>query len=151
MAGYTKLFSTILASTIWKAPDKTRIVWITLLAMADQRGIAEGSIPGLAGFANVTIEECETALAELMAPDKYSRTKDWDGRRIEEVDGGWLLLNHGKYRAKMNSDERREYLRKKQAEHRGRVYGAIETPPTRASKPVTGKIKASANGSKPVE
>ncbi len=149
MAGYTKLFSTILASTIWKAPDKTRIVWITLLAMADQRGIAEGSIPGLAGFANVTVEECETALAELMAADKYSRTKDWDGRRIEEVDGGWLLLNHGKYRAKMNSDERREYLRKKQAEHRAKTYGSIETRYQAASKPATGKKSPPANGSKP--
>ncbi len=146
MAGYTKLFSSILASTIWRAPDKTRIVWITLLAMADQHGIAEGSVPGLADFARVSVDECRGALAELMAPDPDSRTPDWDGRRIEPVDGGWLLLNHGKYRAKMNADERREYNRKKQAERRAKLYGAIETPPSRASRPP----KTLKNGHKPV-
>lgn len=118
MAGYTKLFNSILASTIWRAPDKTRLVWITLLAMADKRGIAEGSIPGLADMARVSIEDCEKALDELQQPDRYSRSTEYAGRRIEPIDGGWRLLNHGKYRQKLNADERREYLRQKQAEYR---------------------------------
>lgn len=118
MAGYTKLFNSILASTIWRADDKTRIVWITLLAMADKDGIAEGSIPGLADLARVSIEDCEAALAELMAPDKYSRTSEFEGRRIEAVDGGWLLLNHAKYRAKMSEDDIRERNRQRQAKWR---------------------------------
>ncbi len=118
MAGYTKLFNSILASTIWREDDKTRIVWITLLAMADKNGIAESSIPGLADMARVSIEDCEASLLKLQSPDKYSRTKDFDGRRIEPTDGGWRLLNHGKYRAKMSADERREYNRIKQQEHR---------------------------------
>jgi len=121
MAGYTKLFNSILASTIWRAPDKTRIVWITLLAMADKDGVAEGSVPGLADFARVSLEDCEAALSELMGPDKYSRSSEHDGRRIEAIDGvGWQLLNHGKYRAKMSEDERREYNRIKQGECRDR-------------------------------
>lgn len=118
MAGYTKLFNSILASTIWREDDKTRIVWITMLAMADKNGVAESSIPGLADMARVSIADCEAALEKLAAPDKYSRTKEFDGRRIEAVDGGWRLLNHGKYRSKMSADERREYNRIKQAEHR---------------------------------
>ena len=120
MAGYTKLFNSILASTIWRANDKTRIVWITLLAMADKDGIAEGSIPGLADMARVSIEDCKSALAELMAPDEYSRTADFEGRRIEPVDGGWLLLNHSKYRAKMSEDDIRERNRQRQAKWRER-------------------------------
>lgn len=118
MAGYTKLFNSILASTIWRAPDKVRIVWITLLAMAGKNGVAEGSIPGLADMARVSIDDCKAALAELEAPDEYSRTKDHEGRRIQSVDGGWLILNHAKYREKMSLDERREYNRQKQAEGR---------------------------------
>lgn len=118
MSGYTKLFNSILASTIWRADDKTRIVWITLLAMADRHGIAEASIPGLADFARVSIPDCERALAELAAPDTYSRSHEHDGRRIEAIDGGFRLLNHAKYRAKMNADERREYFRLKQQEGR---------------------------------
>lgn len=121
MSGYTKLFNSILASTIWRANDKTRLVWITLLAMADKDGICEGSIPGLADMARVSIEDCEAALAELQAPDPYSRTSEHEGRRIETIDGvGWLLLNHAKYRAKMSEDERREYNRQKQAEWRAK-------------------------------
>src|SRR3990167_7582091 len=121
MTGYTKLFNSILASTIWRAPDKTRIVWITMLAMSDKDGVVEGSIPGLAYFARVSLEDCEVALIELSAPDKYSRSGEYDGRRIEAIDGvGWRLLNHGKYRAKMSEDERREYNRVKQSEWRER-------------------------------
>ncbi len=121
MAGYTKLFSSILASTVWREDDKTRIVWITMLAMADKNGVAEGSVPGLADFARVSVDDCRAALAKLAAPDPDSRTPEFDGRRIMSVDGGWKLLNHAKYRAKLNADERREYLRNKQAEHRERV------------------------------
>jgi hypothetical protein len=122
MSGYTKLFNSILASTIWRENDKTRLVWITLLAMSDKDGICEGSVPGLADFARVTVAECEAALEVLSSPDKYSRTSEHEGRRIETLDGtGWRLLNHAKYRAKMSEDERREYNRQKQAEHRAKL------------------------------
>ena len=123
MSGYTKLFSSILASTIWREDDKTRLVWITLLAMADKNGVAEGSVPGLADFARVSVEECRASLKKLMAPDPDSRSRIHEGRRIKEIDGGWLLLNHAKYRAKLNADDRREYNRQKQQEWRSRKGG----------------------------
>lgn len=123
MTGYTKLFGSILASTIWREDMETRIVWITLLAMADKRGVAEASVPGLADFARVSIDGTRAALAKLMAPDPDSRSQAHEGRRIEAVDGGWRLLNHAAYRAKMNEDDRREYRRQKQAEYRQRGRG----------------------------
>ncbi len=125
MAGYTKLFNSILASTIWREDDKTRIVWITLLAMADKNGVAETSIPSLADMARVSLDDCEAALEKLKSPDKYSRTKKHGGRRIKECDGGFFLLNHGKYRAKMGADERREYNRIKQQEHRQKLSNNV--------------------------
>ena len=109
MSGYTPLFSSIIASTIWRESKETKILWITMLAMADCRGIVEGSIPGLADMAKITLDECKASLAILMAPDEYSRTKDHDGRRIAEVDGGWQLLNHDKFRDKARN--RAEYMR----------------------------------------
>ena len=121
MTGYTKLFGSIVASTIWREDDKTRIVWVTMLAMANYRGDVEASIPGLADMARVTIADAEKALVALQAPDPYSRTRDYEGRRIEQIEGGWHLLNHAKYRDKMGKDERREYLRRKQAERRARL------------------------------
>ena len=120
MAGYTKLFNSILGSTIWRESKETKILWITMLAMAERTGKAICTVPGLAAFAGLTIEETERGLSDLLSPDKYSRTKEHGGRRIEVVDGGWLLLNHSKYRAMMSADERREYKRAKQAEYRDR-------------------------------
>lgn len=108
---YTKLFSSITESTVWGEPYATRIVWVTMLAMADASGNVYGAIPGLARRANVTLNEVETALHSFTSPDPYSRTKDDDGRRIEEIDGGWRLINHGKYGAIRNEDERRAYKR----------------------------------------
>jgi hypothetical protein len=63
----------------------------------------------LADAARVTIEQCEAALHTLSAPDEFSRSTDFNGRRIEPCSGGWLLLNGEAYRKKMNADDRREY------------------------------------------
>lgn len=121
MSGYTKLFGSIVASTIWRESKETKIVWITMLAMANRDGVVEASIPGLADMARVSLDDALKAIETLSSPDKYSRTKDHEGRRIQEVQGGWLLLNHATYRAKMNADDRREYLARKKRESRQRL------------------------------
>jgi hypothetical protein len=108
---YTKLFSSITESTVWGESYATRIVWVTMLATADASGDVYGAIPGLARRANVTLQEAEAALQSFMASDPYSRTKDNDGRRVEEIDDGWHLINHGKYKGVRDKDERRSYQR----------------------------------------
>jgi hypothetical protein len=118
---YTKLFSSIITSTIWSEDDRTRIVWITMLALADKNGEVQGSIPGLARLADVPVEDCEKAVAKFLSPDPYSRTKDDEGRRIEEIDGGWHLLNHGKYRDMASRDEQKEADRIRKARYRDRL------------------------------
>jgi sRNA-binding protein len=115
---YTKLFSSITASTIVSEPLATRWLWVTMLAMSDASGNVWGSVPGLARIANITLEQCEEALQCFLSPDPYSRTKEHGGRRVEAVDGGWLLLNHAKYRAVRSAEERREYMRQYMAKRR---------------------------------
>lgn len=126
MSGYTKLFGSILASTIWRQDDKTRIVWITMLAMSDRNGIVEASMPGLADFARVSLADCERAIGILSSPDKHSRSEDAEGRRVESVDGGWKLINHRKYRDKLSVDERRQYKTLKQREYRAKKRSGQE-------------------------
>lgn len=113
MAGYAKVFSSILTSTIWGESHATRIVWLAMLASADAHGVVEGSVPGFAHAARVTREEMEKALAKLMAPDPDSRSKEFEGRRIEAIDGGWRILNHAKYRERGAGGEgsRAPYMR----------------------------------------
>jgi hypothetical protein len=117
---FTKLFSSITESTIWAEPDSVRIVWITMLAMADRHGRIWASIPGLANRARVSLAACEDALDRFQKPDKYSRTPDHEGRRVEPIDGGWRLLNHAKYRAIRDEESaleaKRKYAAKKRSE-----------------------------------
>jgi hypothetical protein len=98
--GYTKLDNGIITSSIWSADSDIRVVWITLLAMSDAKGLVETSLPGLARIANVSLEICEKAIAYLESPDPYSRSKDHEGRRIKQIDGGFFILNKGVYREK---------------------------------------------------
>ncbi len=126
MSGYTPLFSSIVASTIWRESKETKIVWITMLAMADARGIVEASIPGLADMARVTLDECKAALLILSSPDEYSRTQDHEGRRIKETEGGWQLLNHAKFRQKCRN--RADYMRDYRARNQNVTNVTIPNP-----------------------
>jgi hypothetical protein len=118
MSGYAKLFSSIITSTIWETDSDTTKVFCTMLAMADANGIVEGSIPGLATMARVPLEKAEAALRLLMSPDPYSRSKECEGRRIDEIDGGWRFINYEKYRNKRDSEEKRAQDRDRQKRHR---------------------------------
>ena len=91
-----------------------------MLAMADRRGRVWASIPGLANRARVSITACEKALSCFLSPDEYSRTKDFDGVRIEVIDGGWRLLNHQKYRDIRDEETRKEQNAASQARFRSK-------------------------------
>ena len=118
---YAKLMSSIVTSSVWIEPHETFRVWVALLALKNADGIVRGSIPGLASLCRVTIAECERAIATFEAPDPYSRTREFEGRRIEPVEGGWRVLNHAFYRNLESQARRREYnadwmRRKREAE-----------------------------------
>lgn len=117
VSGYTKLFSSILMSSIWEESTETRLVWVTLLALADQNGHVDGTVKSLARVSRVSLEECQKALDCLLGPDPLDRSGVAEGRRIVPEQGGWRLVNHAAYRAKMSADERRERdkIRKREA------------------------------------
>ena len=91
-----------------------------LLAMTDTAGCVYASMPGLAKRAGVSIPEAETAIKCFLSPDPYSRTKDNEGRRIKEIEGGWQLLNYEKYTQAKSREARnayqREQMRRRRAE-----------------------------------
>jgi hypothetical protein len=84
-----------------------------MLAMKDQNYIVNASIPGLADFARISIDECRVALQKLSSPDPDSRTQEYEGRRILAVDGGWFIINGEKYDKRVRS--RAEYFRERRA------------------------------------
>ena len=89
-----------------------------MLALADKNGEVQASIPGLARIAGVSVSDCETAIGKFLAPDRYSRTTDDEGRRIEPIEGGWVLINHAKYREMASRDEAREADTKRKRRYR---------------------------------
>lgn len=143
MSGYyTKLFSSITESTIWSEPDYVRVLWITMLSKADQHGRVWASIPGLAHLARISNELCEEALNKLLSPDPYSRTPDHEGRRIEKIDGGWRLLNHGKYREIKDSEDLKEKARlRKQKQRMSQKMSRIVTDVTQCHDNITEQNK----------
>jgi len=98
--GFVKLYGDqLLNSTVWVTTSlETRMVWITLLLLADQHGIVLASVPGLAKQAGVSVEDVEAAVGTFTSPDRHSRSQEHEGRRLEPIDGGWLVLNYKKYR-----------------------------------------------------
>ena len=83
----------ILSSSVWSESAHVRLVWITLLILCDTEGYVGASVPGVAHHAGVTLEQAEDAIKRLKAPDPHSRTKTNDGRRLEDADRGWKILN----------------------------------------------------------
>jgi hypothetical protein len=117
---FVKLWASITDSSIWSAPPPERIVWVTMLTMADEHGFVGASIDGLARRANVALADAESALAKFTAPDPMSRNTENDGRRVEAVPRGWHILNYGYFRTLRDKESRREYERIRKAEQRKR-------------------------------
>ncbi len=109
--GFTKLDQGIVNSSIWSEPLATRVLWITMLAMSDEAGFVSTSVPGLIRASNISKEDFESGIKTLESPDPYSRTQDNEGRRIEKIEGGWVILNYPKYREREDKDFHREYMR----------------------------------------
>jgi hypothetical protein len=105
LAGYSKLYAAIVTSSVWIEEDATLRVWIAMIATCDSEGLVQGSVPGFANLARVTVEQMRHAIERLSAPDPDSRTPDHDGRRIEAFEGGWRVLNYAKYREKAQAKE----------------------------------------------
>jgi hypothetical protein len=135
---HVKLFSTITDSSIWDQPDNVCKIWITMLAMADWHGCVFASLPGLANRARKTIPEVEKALEVFRAPDPYSRTQEHEGRRIVDIDGGWMLLNYCKHREARNAEalreSKRDYAARRRSESKKVEARRTESKPVEESR-----------------
>lgn len=127
MSGFAKLMGSILTSSIWDKDASLRLTWITLLAMADKDGVVEASATGIAHMARVSLEDVERALLDFQGPDPQSRSSDFEGRRLQRVEGGWLVLNYTHYRNLYRSAERRGYLNEYQRKRRQHLNTDVNT------------------------
>jgi hypothetical protein len=104
---FVKVYEKILDSSIWGQSSDTRIVWITMLAMSDAEGNVAASIGGIARRAAVSLEAAQSAIQYLESPDEESPEDEYEGRRIERVPGGWVILKRSEYRDKQTQAQQR--------------------------------------------
>jgi hypothetical protein len=113
MGGFVKVYDSILESSVWGESLAVRVVWITVLAMADRKGLVAASSDGISRRANVPIKATESALSVLESPDSRSKSPEFEGRRIERVDGGYRVLNYSKYRELQTEKQKADAARQK--------------------------------------
>src|SRR5678815_4026053 len=120
---FVKLDCGMLDSTIW-FDRESREVFITALLMAEPRelpntqpqfevssneptgwtvpagwfGFVPASSEGIIRRCGIDKEIGIIALQKLGSPDPFSRTPEYDGRRLVRVDGGFVVLNFMRYR-----------------------------------------------------
>lgn len=105
---FSPLFGTIVLSSLWTEPDHVVKVFITMLACKDGDHVVRMSAYNIAQAAHKTEAEVLDALKILSEPDrKRIEPQEHEGRRIQKVDGGWLILNGQKYQEIMQAVFRR--------------------------------------------
>ena len=119
MNTWAPLFSRIVDSSLWCEPDHVVKVFLTMVAKKDADHVVRGSAFNIAQWAKKTEKETLDALKILQAPDSRRIEKQaYDGRRVEKVAGGWLILNGQYYQDLMRSINRKAYKAAKQKEYR---------------------------------
>jgi uncharacterized phage protein (TIGR02220 family) len=116
--GFTKLDEGILQSSIMAENSDVFKTFIAILAACKQDGVARVSSIYLASVCHLPLDVVDKAIATLEAPDPRSRSLVEKGRRIRRVDGGYFVINHGRYRA-FDYSNKPEAIR--QRRHRAKV------------------------------
>ncbi len=124
MAGFAKVSTGILDSSLWLGSEELRLVLLTSLLMAQPveftepvreiafdslewtgyevpagwYGWVDAAAPAIVARANVNHEKGTEALRQLTLPESASRSAEFDGRRMVRVNGGFLILNFMRFR-----------------------------------------------------
>lgn len=123
---YGKVFESIYDGTLhghWQAI----VTMQQLIVLANQDGVVDMTPKAISDRTTIPLEIIEAGLEHLAKADPFSRTPGDDGRRIALLDDhrpwGWRLVNHAKYRALRNLEQKREADRQRQAKNRKKTSG----------------------------
>lgn len=118
---FVKIYGHIVKSSIWREAQSTRLLWITMLVMADANGYVRASVANLADEARISRPECDAALRVLESPDPDDRSGVNEGRRITRMQGGWHIENFRAYRELRT--EKQMQVAERVKRHRERLKG----------------------------
>lgn len=127
MNTWSPIWSQIVDSSLWEEPYYVRVLFTSMLALKDVDFVVKLDTYKLAKRANMKEQEVIDGLKILCAPDgRRVGPQEHEGRRVEEVEGGWLILNGEKYRAMIKTvaeERKRERNRLWMAKHRAMKAG----------------------------
>lgn len=122
MDTFAPIFSRIVDSSLWDEPDHVVKVFLTLLAKKDADHVVRGSAYNISKWSRKTEKEVLDALKVLSSPDKRRlEPQPHEGRRIEKVADGWLVLNGANYRKMAQEVAERARKAKWARENRSKV------------------------------
>lgn len=108
---YGKIFSSMYDGSLYGQWEAI-VTFQQMIVLADAEGYVDMTPQALAARTSIPLDIIQKGIELLLSPDKYSRTPDCDGRRIELVDDsrpwGWRIVNHAKYRQMASAEEKRE-------------------------------------------
>ncbi len=127
---WVPLWSDVITSSLWRLgrPGESKemrergknakLLFLTMLAMANQEGMIRSTLGGLSDMARLTDEETKSALELLEGPDQESRNKANSGRRVKVTDGGWVVLNYAWHIERMAVERRKAQMRQASMRYR---------------------------------
>jgi hypothetical protein len=137
MIMYVKVFVQIFDSSIADNYE-VRHVFQDLLILADKTGAVDMTAEAIARRTNVPLKKVQAAIKVLCEPDKHSRSKGEDGRRLLPIDSrrdwGWIIANYAHYRAIQDEESRRASWRDAQAKYRAKKVGVPSRQPKKKKK-----------------
>lgn len=108
---YGKIFSSMYDGSLYGQWEAI-VTFQQMIVLADAEGFVDMTPQAIAARTSIPLDIIQKGIELLMAPDKYSRTPDCDGRRIELVDEsrpwGWSIINHAKYSKIVSAEAKRE-------------------------------------------
>lgn len=131
MNSFTPIFDSIVDSSLWEEPLHVRVLFVTMLALKSRDHVVRANEYRLTKRANLTIEQVQDALNRLQSADIKRPGQLYEGRRIEAVEDGWVILNGEYYQKQMTLIADRNRKAKWARENRARESG----------KPVKGEEK----------
>jgi|SRR5215475_5237723 len=138
--GYSKIFTQIFKSSIASNPEVRRL-FMELLVLADRNGILDMTYEAIARVLGLPIERVINGIAELMKPDRESRSKEADGARLVLLDShrtwGWRVVNYRKYRNRQYGDEDRKRTLARERKRRSRERKHAQSRDVTLSRDVT--------------
>ena len=127
MDRWAPIFNKIVESSIWDEDDSVCKVWITMLALQDSDHVVRKTAYAIGRASRKDEEEVLRAIKVLSSPDKKRREhQENEGRRVQEQEDGWLILNGQKYEELMRKVSRQAYQAKWARENRARLKAGEE-------------------------